>query len=80
MSNNSSSSSGGIGFFGLLAILFIALKLLGYISWSWFWVLAPIWGPFLFVIALVGIVFIGAVVAVAVEERAERRRRRHGPH
>ncbi len=31
----------GIGFFGVLTILFIALKLTGYITWSWFWVLSP---------------------------------------
>lgn len=42
-SNASSSSSGGVGFVGLLTILFIALKLTGYIDWSWWWVLAPIW-------------------------------------
>ena len=42
MSNNSSSSSGGIGFVGLLTIVFITLKLTGYISWSWFWVLSPL--------------------------------------
>ena len=41
--NNSNSSSGGIGFVGLLQILFIALKLLGVIDWSWLWVLSPIW-------------------------------------
>ena len=45
MASSSSSSSGGIGFFGLLAILFIALKLTGYIDWQWQWVLAPIWMP-----------------------------------
>jgi len=38
-----SKSSGGIGFAGLLTILFIALKLTGYISWSWLWVLSPLW-------------------------------------
>lgn len=45
MSDNkhSSSSSGGIGFVGLLTILFVALKLLGKIAWSWWWVLSPIW-------------------------------------
>lgn len=43
MSGNTSSSSGGIGFVGLLTILFIALKLTGYIDWSWWWVLSPIW-------------------------------------
>lgn len=40
---SSSSSSGGIGFVGLLTILFIALKLTGYIDWSWWWVLSPLW-------------------------------------
>ena len=33
------------GFFSLLGLLFIALKLVGVISWSWLWVLAPIWIP-----------------------------------
>lgn len=42
MSGNS-SSSGGIGFVGLLTIVFIVLKLTGFISWSWLWVLSPIW-------------------------------------
>lgn len=41
--NNSNSSSSGIGFVGLLQILFIAFKLLGVINWSWLWVLSPIW-------------------------------------
>ena len=37
------SSSGGIGFAGVLAIVFIVLKLLGHIDWSWWWVLSPLW-------------------------------------
>jgi hypothetical protein len=40
---NSSSSSGGIGFIGLLTIAFVVLKLLKIITWSWLWVLSPIW-------------------------------------
>jgi hypothetical protein len=44
MSDNN-SSNGGIGFFGLLAIVFITLKLTNYIDWEWYWVLAPLWGP-----------------------------------
>lgn len=49
MSNNSSNNSGnvkvsgGIGFSGLLTIVFIVLKLCGVIDWSWVWVLAPMW-------------------------------------
>ena len=42
MKNNSSGSS-GIGFCGLLTILFIALRLTGFISWAWIWVVSPIW-------------------------------------
>ena len=45
MSEPSSSSSGGIGFCGLLAIVFITLKLCSVIDWSWWWVLAPLWIP-----------------------------------
>jgi len=38
-----STSSGGIGFTGLLTIVFIVLKLTNVIAWSWWWVLSPIW-------------------------------------
>ena len=40
-------SNGGIGFVGLLTLLFIALKLTGVINWSWWWVVSPLlisWG------------------------------------
>lgn len=45
--NNSKKTtvSGGIGFTGLLTIVFIVLKLLNIIDWSWWWVLAPLWLP-----------------------------------
>lgn len=39
----SGTSKGGIGFVGLLQIVFIVLKLIGVINWSWLWVLSPIW-------------------------------------
>ena len=43
--NNSgcSLSFGGIGFSGILTIVFIVLKLTDVISWDWVWVLAPAW-------------------------------------
>lgn len=45
MSNEkkNSSSTTGIGFTGLLTLVFITLKLLHVIEWSWIWVLSPIW-------------------------------------
>lgn len=47
-----------VGFLGLLGIAFIVLKLVGVISWSWIWVLAPIWAPSAFVLTIVIIVSI----------------------
>ena len=41
MSSKSSSNSGGIGFIGLLTIVFVSLKLTDVIDWSWWWVLSP---------------------------------------
>ena len=53
----------GGGFCGLLTIAFIVLKLLGVISWSWLWVLAPLWIPLL--ISL-GIVIVALIVTLIV--------------
>ena len=36
-------ASSGIGFSGLLTLIFITLKLCGVINWSWLWVLSPLW-------------------------------------
>lgn len=60
--DRSSSSSSGIGFCGLLAIVFITLKLLGKITWSWLWVLSPIWIPLAAMLAIV--VFAGIVYGI----------------
>ncbi len=58
MSEKNNSKKGGIGFVGLLTILFIALKLLGKISWSWVWVLSPLWIPVAVGVILIIIAFI----------------------
>jgi hypothetical protein len=65
--SSSSSSSSGIGFGGLLTIVFITLKLTGYIDWSWWWVTCPLWAPivFLLAIAIIGLLFIGGAAGVA---------------
>lgn len=46
-------NNGGIGFFGMLTILFIALKLIGVINWGWFWILTPFWSPIVVLILLI---------------------------
>ena len=56
--SSSSSASGGIGFPGLLTVLFIGLKLTGHITWSWWWVLSPLWISALLALVFFAVVFI----------------------
>lgn len=53
------TSRGGIGFTGLLTIVFIVLKLTGVIEWSWVLVLSPLW-----ISAALSVVFV--IVAIVV--------------
>jgi len=63
MSNTKDQAQqGGFGFLGLLTIVFIALKLTGYITWSWWWVLSPL----LVVPVALGSLFLIGVVIFAV--------------
>ena len=60
MLNNHGQANLGIGFPGLLALIFITLKLTGHIDWSWWWVLAPLWGSValaLFVVLCIAIFY-----------------------
>lgn len=43
MSNNNNTSSGGMSFVGVLTLIFVVLKLVGVINWSWVVVLSPLW-------------------------------------
>jgi hypothetical protein len=58
MANNSSSSSGGVGFFGLMFLILMTLKLTNYIDWSWWWVTIPLWGGFALIFIILVIVAI----------------------
>ena len=62
MSDNSSAKSGGIGFCGLLTIVFIILKLLDKIDWSWWWVLSPIWIPWVIILGV--LLILGVIKAI----------------
>jgi hypothetical protein len=50
---SNTTSSNGIGFFGLLTVLFVGLKLTGYVTWSWWRVTSPLWLPPLVIIGMV---------------------------
>lgn len=63
MSSNSSSS--GIGFPGLLTVLFIGLKLTGHITWPWVWVLSPLWISALIFLAIIAVILIFAIIGGA---------------
>lgn len=59
---DNNTRTGGVGFCGLLAIVFITLKLCGVIDWAWWIVLAPLWVPFAFVVIVLTIVKLVAIV------------------
>ena len=52
MNSNKNGSSGGVGFCGLLTLIFITLKLVGVINWSWTMVFSPIWMPIIVVLII----------------------------
>ena len=56
MKMENKSSSGGISFCGVLTVLFIALKLTGFIKWSWLWVLSPLWISVIFYAVLIFVI------------------------
>lgn len=52
--------NGGIGFAGALQLVFIVLKLMGYIDWPWLWVLSPIWISAIVSLVIMAIFFLVA--------------------
>jgi len=66
MSENRNVNVGGVGFWGLLFMVFLVLKLTSVVSWSWWWICAPLWVPAVVVLAIVAaIVVLGIIVAKA---------------
>lgn len=52
----------GISLSGVLTIVFVVLKLVGVIDWSWWWVLSPVWIPIALWIAIIGVVYLVALI------------------
>jgi hypothetical protein len=61
--SNSNGGAGGIGFCGVLTIVFVVLKLCDVIDWSWWWVLSPLW---IALAVLLSIVMFLVLVIVAI--------------
>lgn len=51
--------------FSILGLIFVTLKLLGKIDWSWWWVTAPFWGPWALFFAFMMFIF-GGVTLFAI--------------
>ena len=57
---NNKAGCGSVGIAGTLTIVFIALKLCGVITWSWWWVLSPLWiSEILWTIFVVVVLLVG---------------------
>lgn len=56
--NSNNTSYGGISTLGLLGCIFITLKLLKVINWTWWGVLLPFYGPIVLIISIAVISFI----------------------
>ena len=69
MNDHSNQTSSGIGFFSLLTIVFIVLKLCNVIAWSWVWVLAPIWIPTAIIIIAILIYLICVMINTAIKNK-----------
>lgn len=68
------SSSSGIGFIGILQIVFIVLKLLGKIDRSWKWVLAPTWISAI-IVGLILLLMLAVEVITTIQDAPGKRRR-----
>lgn len=66
----------GIGFLGMLALVFITLKLTEVIDWSWWWVTAPLWGILALIIAVWVLVLTGAFTIDVMRHIAGRSKRK----
>ena len=64
--SSSNSNSSGVGFCGLLTVLFIGLKLTGYIAWSWWWVLSPLWIGFVVILCFMALVLGGLASVIGI--------------
>ena len=53
------AKQGGLGIVSVLTIIFIVLKLLGVVQWSWIWVLSPIWISAVIVVVVFSVILIG---------------------
>jgi len=72
--SNSNSTHVTFPVLSILGIVFIVLRLVGTIDWSWWLVLAPFWGQLAIVLVFLVVVFVATFISVAVKRLKVRRR------
>ena len=63
--DNKNKTSGGLGLASVLTIVFVVLKLVGVIDWSWLWVLSPLWIDLILTV----LVIVGIAIYVVYEDK-----------
>lgn len=64
--STSDTSKNGIGFIGFLTLIFITLKILGKVEWSWWWVLSPLW---ISAVLVAGFLLIAILLSIYLHKR-----------
>lgn len=64
-----STSTATVGVTGLLGALFVALKLTGYIQWSWWLVTLPFWGFWALLLLVILLFSLGVLAVEALQNR-----------
>ncbi len=66
MSQNNGNNNQAFSFLIVgMFLIFLTLKLINYIDWSWWWVTAPLWLPTVIILAIaLVIIFIAGIVKV----------------
>ena len=69
MSNNNTNITVSFPVLTILFLIFMTLKLTNVITWSWWWVTAPLWGGFAIIGGIMLIVFLIVLVAAVLSRR-----------
>lgn len=72
---NTTVINSGTGFSGLLFLVFLVLKLVGVIDWSWWWITAPLWVPTVLFIIIFAVTFIAISLKDALYKKKINRNR-----
>ena len=68
MNIENNTKKGGLGFCGILTLIFIILKLIDKIDWSWWWVLSPLWLPTGIIIGIFLIIVIICIIGEFIKD------------